>query len=426
MPGPLGSRSATDGSRIATLMSDRKRVRRYLALCAVRAQNQKGIRPKDWRQTWLRVTCSVPDGSVDDFWGNWLAYQSASARSDKHEANAHLEICLRLSCLQTQDVRRMLMQEAAFFSAWFLKDLKLANKWLAQAKTQQPMLLLTRLRLEIATHCSRKEFLQAWRTWENALVHLQALPEIETKRTLLGDWLDFGDQIDLTVNEAAGASIPAVKAHLKNIHDKLCVSSPVAQIKKRRVSLKPLTRWLKASTLLSFLAFVVLAGLNGHSILRPLAEGMFYTCVIGLLWIERRYLLFETLRGPNSRWYLPWRSARFSIPENALIVVRDIDSVTPWYVEKLGLCKASHLFCREYEVATYKFKEDGKSITLTTRLTCGTAKILRLFTKRIGRMKGSLSARGIEVGPVQQDRQGTRYFEIHDPEGNVIEVVEES
>ena len=420
IPGPSGS--VTDGSRIATLMSDRKRVRRYLALCAVRVQNQKGVRPKDWRQTWLKVACSVPDGSVDDFWGNWLAYQSASARSDKHEANAHLDICLRLSCLQTQDVRRRLMQEAAFFSAWFLHDLKLSNKWLAQVETRQPMLLLTR-RLDIATQCSRKEFLQAWQTWENTLVHFQALPEIEAKRTLLGDWLDFGDQI-LTLNEAADPSIPAVKAHLTTLYGKLGVSNPVAQIRKRKVSLKPLTRWLTASALLSFLSFVVLAVLNGHRILRLLVLGVWS---IGWLWIQKRYLLlqFETLRGPNSRWYLPWRWASFWIPENARIVVRDIAFVTPWYVEKLGLCKACHIFCREYEVATLKFREDGKWIELTTRLTSGTAKTLRMFTKRIGRMKGVLSERGIDVGPIQQDRQGTRYFEIQDPEGNFIEVVEE-
>jgi predicted enzyme related to lactoylglutathione lyase len=114
------------------------------------------------------------------------------------------------------------------------------------------------------------------------------------------------------------------------------------------------------------------------------------------------------------------------MPENGCILVREIDSVTTWYVKKLGLYKAGHVRLRDYDVATYKFKEDGKSITLTTRLTYGTAKLPRLFTKRIGRMQGVLSARGIDVGSIQQDRQGTRYFEIQDPEGNVIEVVQES
>jgi hypothetical protein len=48
-----------------------------------------------------------------------------------------------------------------------------------------------------------------------------------------------------------------------------------------------------------------------------------------------------------------------------------------------------------------------------------------LFSKKIGKMKNVLGARGVDVGTIKQDRQGIRYFQIHDPEGNVIEVVEE-
>jgi hypothetical protein len=36
-----------------------------------------------------------------------------------------------------------------------------------------------------------------------------------------------------------------------------------------------------------------------------------------------------------------------------------------------------------------------------------------------------MSARGVDVGIIEKDRQGIRYFQIHDPEGNAIEVVEE-
>ena len=135
--------------------------------------------------------------------------------------------------------------------------------------------------------------------------------------------------------------------------------------------------------------------------------------------------MFETLRGPTTKWYIPWSSARFSVPQNARIIVRDIDSVSPWYVDKLGLRKSAQNAGEESGAATYKFKQDGKSITLTTRGTSGADKTLILFTKRIGKMKEVLSARGIDVGPVEEDRQGTRYFEIHDPEGNPIEVVQE-
>lgn len=190
-----------------------------------------------------------------------------------------------------------------------------------------------------------------------------------------------------------------------------------------RVSLKPFTPWLTAGMIASFPVFIVLDASDSHKNLRLGVEAIFYTCLIGVTLIERRYM-FETLRGP-AKWYVPWSSARFSIPQNAHIFVRDIDSVAPWYVHKLGLRKEIETSSQGSDGATYKFKEDGKSITLTSRTNYGTDKTLILFTKRIGRMKGVLSARGIVVGPIEQDRQGTHYFEIHDPEGNAIEVVEE-
>jgi hypothetical protein len=40
-------------------------------------------------------------------------------------------------------------------------------------------------------------------------------------------------------------------------------------------------------------------------------------------------------------------------------------------------------------------------------------------------MRDVMMARGVNVGSIERDRQGIQYFEIRDPEGNEIEVVEE-
>ena len=37
-----------------------------------------------------------------------------------------------------------------------------------------------------------------------------------------------------------------------------------------------------------------------------------------------------------------------------------------------------------------------------------------------------MAARGVHVGAIELDRQGTRYFQVRDPEGNEIEVVQEA
>ena len=191
-----------------------------------------------------------------------------------------------------------------------------------------------------------------------------------------------------------------------------------------QVSLKPLAPWLTAGLILSVPVFVGLDATDSHKALRLVAEAVFYTCLVGVTWIQR-WSVFETLRGPAHKWYLPWSAARFSIPKDAYIVVRDMDSIAQWYVDKLGLRRAVGTSSPESGAATYRFKEDGKSIILITKVSYRTEKPLMLFTKKIGKMKGILSARGVNVGTIEQDRQGTRYFEIHDPEGNAIEVVEE-
>jgi hypothetical protein len=48
-----------------------------------------------------------------------------------------------------------------------------------------------------------------------------------------------------------------------------------------------------------------------------------------------------------------------------------------------------------------------------------------LFTKKIAKMRDVVMARGVIAGTIERDRQGVRYFEIRDPEGNEIEVVED-
>jgi hypothetical protein len=48
-----------------------------------------------------------------------------------------------------------------------------------------------------------------------------------------------------------------------------------------------------------------------------------------------------------------------------------------------------------------------------------------LYTGAIKKAREWLSSRGVTVGAIEKDRQGTQYFEVRDLEGNVIEVAEE-
>jgi predicted enzyme related to lactoylglutathione lyase len=135
--------------------------------------------------------------------------------------------------------------------------------------------------------------------------------------------------------------------------------------------------------------------------------------------------MFETLRVPGARWYWPGKGAEFSVPSGTRILVQDIEAVSPWYVGKLGLRKLSENPRGEIGITTLRFKEDGNSIVLTTREDFRTGKTPILFTKKIRKMRDVMAARGLNIGAIERDRQGTPYFRIHDPEGNEIEVVQE-
>jgi len=106
------------------------------------------------------------------------------------------------------------------------------------------------------------------------------------------------------------------------------------------------------------------------------------------------------------------------------ILVRDLDLVSPWYTSKLGLRKLADQPVGHSETEAYSFKDDGNEVVLTTKRGFETYPTPMLFTNRIGKMKEVLTARGVEIGPIERDGSGVLYFEMQDPEGNVIEVVE--
>jgi predicted enzyme related to lactoylglutathione lyase len=195
-----------------------------------------------------------------------------------------------------------------------------------------------------------------------------------------------------------------------------------------KVSLKPLRPWFVAGTFLFFVPYVLLGVQGGNKTVKTVgfvAQAAFYTCLWASLWIQRRYM-FDTLRSPNAKWYSMWKPAEFSVPApNLRILVRDVDAVSPWYIGKLGLRKSSEAPPTEPSATIFRFKADGNPIILTTSPGFQTGKTPILFTKKIGRMRDVMSARGVDVGKVEQDRQGLHYFQIHDPEGNLIEVVED-
>jgi|SRR5579862_1167616 len=115
----------------------------------------------------------------------------------------------------------------------------------------------------------------------------------------------------------------------------------------------------------------------------------------------------------------------FSAGGSNYIGVRDIRSAVSWYVENFGLRKidvemddGEDCIALGYDQQDYLFTlgPQGKP---TDQLTP------QLFTAKLKKAWEFLNTRGVTIGPIQEDRQGTHYFEVRDLEGNTIEISEE-
>src|SRR5262245_42706917 len=112
------------------------------------------------------------------------------------------------------------------------------------------------------------------------------------------------------------------------------------------------------------------------------------------------------------------------------VPVKNLEHARRWYCEKLG--------CHAYP------EEQGEPGTVTFWLgnECGSLiiglpddkvpattepdpAVPTIFTDNIKKAHDLLEARGVVVGPIQNDRQGTHYFEFRDADENLLEVSQE-
>jgi Zn-dependent protease len=192
---PFGCSSTNDGSRIARLLTNKEYARRRVSLVSLGVQQRNGIRPKDWKQTWLRAALLPRDDSRDEFAGNWLAYVNANARKDKPLAGAYLERCLELSAFIGIETRNLLAQEAAVYCAWFRQEAGLAEKWLGQAKKTRSSELLPGIRMRVAMRCVHHDFNSALDAWNDGMKVIEKLPENVNKKRLREGWIEWCDEI---------------------------------------------------------------------------------------------------------------------------------------------------------------------------------------------------------------------------------------
>jgi catechol 2,3-dioxygenase-like lactoylglutathione lyase family enzyme len=105
-----------------------------------------------------------------------------------------------------------------------------------------------------------------------------------------------------------------------------------------------------------------------------------------------------------------------------VVAVRNLDAAAAWYKQKLDLPES-----REAEDNSGGMELTTRNLETKVILLTGEEYPDRpiLDTSNAAKAREWLLARGVEVGPVQTDIQGTHFIEMRDLEGNTIEISEE-
>jgi catechol 2,3-dioxygenase-like lactoylglutathione lyase family enzyme len=105
--------------------------------------------------------------------------------------------------------------------------------------------------------------------------------------------------------------------------------------------------------------------------------------------------------------------------------VTDIAAATAWYIEKLGLRKVNVEMDDGEDCVALGFAKDDYALCLGPVGHSSEEFTHMLNSSNPKKARELLISRGVNVSEIQQDRQGTHYFEMRDLEGNVIEVSEQ-
>jgi hypothetical protein len=192
---PYGKTLRSDGARIWMLLNSYDGTRRWITGAALASQQRKGIQPRNWKRTWLKAVCSLRDASIDEIFGNTLAYIAATDIKDAPTAAAHLERCLELSSSSQPRSRDFVAREASYFCAWFRSDSTLSERWISQVKRPKLTNPLLQIRTNIAFACARHQFDDAVRDWKEGADFIERLPVTPIKECLEESWQEWGDEI---------------------------------------------------------------------------------------------------------------------------------------------------------------------------------------------------------------------------------------
>lgn len=105
--------------------------------------------------------------------------------------------------------------------------------------------------------------------------------------------------------------------------------------------------------------------------------------------------------------------------------VSNVEAATAWYRETFGVKPADIPLDDGEDCVALGFDEESCLFVLGPKGKSSGELTARLFTSKLEKSRDYLQSRGVPVGAIQQDEQGTHFFQASDVEGNPIEICEE-
>ena len=123
-----------------------------------------------------------------------------------------------------------------------------------------------------------------------------------------------------------------------------------------------------------------------------------------------------------------WTKKIFYSAGDVVSEVHDVVAAQRWYSEKLGLPYSS----RDVEEASMELGYSADEVVVYLVEISGSERPNKsmgrppiMFVGKLADAHGHLSSRGVDVGPIQSDSGGNRFFRFRDLEGNELEVCQE-
>ncbi|MGC2330062.1 MAG: M50 family metallopeptidase [Candidatus Acidiferrales bacterium] len=186
----------TDGARLLSLVTSRVNTRRWLCIVALKMELDSGVRPRDWKRTWIAHSCSVRDQSLDAMRAFWMAYVASLDRGDTEQAARHLENCLELFRIASPEFKKSLLMEAAIFQAWSRNDQQKAKLWALRSDVSSAIPPLSQLRFTTCMHWAARDYDKVALAWEEGCRQIETLPPSSQKDLLRDSWLEWKQEID--------------------------------------------------------------------------------------------------------------------------------------------------------------------------------------------------------------------------------------